>query len=218
MRLHRVHWLIALGIAMSLSLAPLPLQAAGSASEIDTSAMDQQLRDSKVDIVEALKKLKSSAERAQKSANDASSSTIDSARAEVQRQIGSMRELLEKFGPNSALTQSLNKLNDWASANQARIREGDFLNDTQKREILGDWERYTRELEDSRQNYDGLARSIFGELDRAVKHDNFIAEQLLLKKGDAALLALRDMLKDMRSALDAMGIDVTRPAPRRPMS
>ena len=198
MRLHRVHWLIALGIAMSLSLAALPLQAAGSASEIDTSAMDQQLRDSKVDIVEALKKLKSSAERAQKSANDASSSTIDSARAEAQR--------------------SLNKLNDWASANQARIREGDFLNDTQKREILGDWERYARELEDSRQNYDGLARSIFGELDRAVKHDNFIAEQLLLKKGDAALLALRDMLKDMRSALDAMGIDVTRPAPRRPMS
>lgn len=218
MNRHIASWMIAIGLAVSVAVAPMRGFAAGSASDVDTAEMDQQLRDSKVDIVEALKKLKSSAERAQQSANDASSTTIDAARAEAQRQIGSMRELLEKFGPDSPLTQSLNKLNDWASANQTRIREGNFLNENQKREILADWERYSRELSDSRQNYDALARSIDGELDRAVKHDNFIAEQLLLKKGDAALNALRDMLKDMRTALDAMGIDVTRNAPRRPTS
>ncbi len=156
------------------------------------------------DLSDSLKKLEETIDRAQKAADAASSTDINATRQQARTQINSMLTILDKFGPDSKLTQSINKLQSWISANRTRVSQDIQLTSEQKEELLSQWDKYLSGIDQIRKQYGELADQLKGKAEKLQHEDEYIGEQLLLQMGGNALSALKSMLLQMRESIDVI--------------
>lgn len=183
-----------------LSAMPVRADVAMWASDEFTS----DLAENRDDLSLALRNLKAKIDAAQRAAEDAASTDIDAARNRVREQMKTMREILDKFAPDAPLTNSFNKLENWISSNRARIFQSQGLNEQQKAYLLGQWDQYVGQMDQSRRQYEALARTLSQKLDNLSRDDNFVGEKLLLQLADEALSAIRSMMREMKTTIDAI--------------